>query len=297
MNKLTRPVTYRFSLKKCYRIETISYKETDMSQHTEDTTKKRSIKKNEVKPIDTSANNFYIDTDHFDFTHAELAFIRKNLTKRYPEKLRNLVESARTLMLVTQSSMKKKLNYLAELTFTEDRRFFNLSETLCNHNGFKVSIIRTPKKFRENIRNSSGNGLNISYEMMTSALNAIKDPDHYLNDQEVVDSNGSLPMFFATIEKIVQDHKDSLVVYACHIPNITTERDRNDQQRVVIALGHTEAHSHMVEIVLPIKLKEETPPVEMDPSSGDNSENETPSTGVHHHHTPPIESAENTTAV
>ena len=204
-------------------------------------------------PKSTVANNFYIDTNHFDFSHSELAFVRKNVTNCYPFAFRRMIDGARSIMEFIQQNAEVKLNYIANLIFTEDRKNYRLFETLSNKNGILVSIINTPQKLKENARNHSSNGLNISYEMLRQFFSTVDDVDHLAQFHHVVGLNVSPIDLFKKIWEFIEQNKNHIFIYACSFPSDNNDAPENGIRMIKLCLGHTQTQSHMIEIKIPMK--------------------------------------------
>lgn len=214
---------------------------------------KNTIKPQGQVPKSTVANNFYIDTNHFDFSHSELAFVRKNVTNCYPFALRRMIDGARSIMEFIQQNAEVKLNYVANLIFTEDRKNYKLFETLSNKTGIVVSIVNTPLKLKENARNHSDNGLNISYEMLRQFFSSVNDKDHLVQFHHVPGLKVSPESLFKNIWEFVEQNKSHVFIYACSFPKESSEAPENGIRMVKLCLGHTQTQSHMIEIKIPLK--------------------------------------------
>lgn len=204
-------------------------------------------------PKSTVANNFYIDTNHFDFSHSELAFVRKNVTNCYPFAFRRMIDGARSIMEFIQQNAEVKLNYIANLIFTEDRKNYRLFETLSNKSGIVVSIVNTPQKLKENARNHSANGLNISYEMLRQFFSTVDDSDHLAQYHHIVGLNVSPVDLFKKIWEFIEQNKNHVFIYACSFPSQNNDSSESAIQMVKLCLGHTQTQSHMIEIKIPLK--------------------------------------------
>jgi len=208
-----------------------------------------SEKKAVIKTTDSCSDHFQLRTKHFDFTRAEMLFVRKMIHRKYPVSMHGFVEHIRELMADIQQHTKNKQYYEAELVYNNDGSRYRVSEAMYTQlteeqqvNGILspsvVAIEPMSREQRTAIRNNQISGIPNGVENVMNLLSSVIDG----TSSFATAKSASLDMWFKDLSQKLMDFfekvKKDAVVFAFNL----SVADGNP--KIYLDVGHAQSQSH-----------------------------------------------------
>lgn len=231
-----------------------SFQKTIKSEQTE-TGDKKSV----AKPTDFCSDHFQLRTPHFEFTRAEMLFVRKMIHRKYPVSMHGFVENVRELMADIQQQTKNKLYYEAELVYNNDGSRYRVNEALYatltpeeQHNGnlspAVVAIQPMSREQRTAIRNNQLTGIPNGTENVMQLFRSVIDGSSNFSTTK----SASMDMSFKDLAQKLLDFfekvKKDAVVFAFNL-SVT------DTPKIYLEVGHAQSQSHSVTLAFELAFE------------------------------------------